>query len=277
MVPSILKVMDLIIAIILGFIQGVTEFLPVSSSGHVLIFSRIFQNPSSFEFDVLVSFGTLFAVIIYYRKRFLEIFADLLKRKDLNLTLKLTVATIPAVIVGFFFKDLIELYLHGVNTAIFMLLSIGALMIWSARWKPNESLAVNKDLHKITYRHAFIIGLAQCVALISGSSRSGVTMLAALKQGFNTKVAAEWSFLMSVPVIFGASIRVLLSEGGMQFISENTEVFIIANLISFVSGIVAIYVLLKILQNNGLYWFGWYRVGLGVVLILLVAIGVIGN
>lgn len=267
--------MDLLIAVVLGLIQGVTEFLPVSSSGHVLIFSRIFQNPSSFEFDVLVSFGTLFAVIIYYRKRFIEILQDILQRRDLNLTLKLIVATIPAIITGFFFQDFIELYLHGVETAIFMLLLIGVLMIWSARWRPNASLPINKDLHRITYFQALTIGLAQCVALISGSSRSGVTMLAAIKQGINAKVAAEWSFLMSVPVILGASLKVLVSEEGRRFVAEETGAFILANVVSFIAGLIAIHILLRILQQKGLYWFGWYRIGLAVILIILVAARVI--
>ena len=267
--------MSILIAVILGLIQGITEFLPVSSSGHVLIFSRILQNPSSFEFDVLVSFGTLFAVLFYYRKRFIEIIADLVKRRDLTLTLKLIVATIPAVVVGFVFKDIISQYLHGTITAIVMLLAIGGLMIWSARWKPNLKLAANSDLHNITYFQSITIGLAQCVALISGSSRSGVTMLAALRQGFTTKVAAEWSFLMSVPVILGASLRVLVSDSGQRFISEQMTAFLVANAISFISGMLAIHVLLKILQKKGLYWFGWYRIILGLILIVLVSVKIV--
>lgn len=267
--------MNVLVALILGLIQGVTEFLPVSSSGHVLIFSRIFQNPSSFEFDVLVSFGTLLAVIIYYHKRFSEIIRDIFDRKDLNLSLKLIVATIPAIIVGFFFQDFIELYLHGTGTAIVMLFLIGILMIWSVKWKPNNLLPVNKDLHKITYFQAITIGLAQCVALVSGSSRSGVTMLAAIKQGFTAKVAAEWSFLMSVPVILGASLKVVVSEEGRQFISQETAVFIAANVVSFITGMIAIHILLKILQQKGLYWFGWYRIGLGTVLFILIVFKVL--
>lgn len=267
--------MNLLVALILGLIQGITEFLPVSSSGHVLIFSRILDNPSSFEFDVLVSFGTLFAVLIYYRKRFLEIMLDIFKRRDIRLALKLIVATIPAVVVGFVFKDIIETYLHNTTTAIIMLLGIGVLMVYSIRWKPNANLPVNRDLHNITYFQAATIGLAQCVALVSGSSRSGVTMLAALKQGFTAKTAAEWSFLMSVPVILGASLRVLVSDEGMKFISDQTGAFLVANAVSFISGILAIHILLKILASKGLYWFGWYRIALGIVLIMLISVKIL--
>lgn len=267
--------MTLLVALILGLIQGITEFLPVSSSGHVLIFSRLFNNPSSFEFDVLVSFGTLLAVIIYYRKRFVQIIGDVLRRRDFRLVLKLLAATIPAVLLGYSFQGLIEKYLHSTNTAIAMLLLIGIVMIVSRSWKPNHELSVNKDLHEVTYRQALLIGMAQCISLISGSSRSGVTMLAALRLGFSKKVAAEWSFLMSVPVIAGASLKVLLSDGGQKFIQTETSTFIVANLISFVSGLVAIHILLKVLQQKGLYWFGWYRIVLAVVLILLISVKIL--
>ncbi len=267
--------MSILVALILGLIQGVTEFLPVSSSGHVLIFSRLLDNPSSFAFDVLVSFGTLLAVIIYYRKRFAEIILDILQRRDFSLTLKLLVATIPAVLVGFTLQDFISAHLHGTSPAIIMLLLIGILMVVSARWKPNEKLGVNADLHKITYTQALFIGLAQCVSLISGSSRSGVTMLMALRLGIKTRVAAEWSFLMSVPVIFGAALKVLVSEEGQKFIQTETTVFIFSNIISFVAGMAAIHILLKILAKKGLYWFGWYRIILALVLILLVSVKIL--
>lgn len=267
--------MNIVTVIVLGIIQGVTEFLPVSSSGHVLIFSRLFNDPSSFEFDVLVSFGTLFAVLIYYRRRFWQILLDIINRHDANLALKLVASTIPAVLVGYFLQDFISLYLHGPITATIMLLSIGILMIISTRWESKPELGVNKDLHKITYKQTVLIGIAQCVALVSGSSRSGVTMLAAIRLGFSTKVAAEWSFLMSVPVIAGASLKVLLSESGQQFIKTDTAAFIVANLISFVTGILAIHILLKILSRKGLYWFGWYRIALAIVLIVLLSVKMI--
>jgi undecaprenyl-diphosphatase len=264
--------MTILIVLILGLIQGVTEFLPVSSSGHVLVFSRLLGQPSSFEFDVLVSFGTLFAVVIYYRRRIAEIVVDIVKRRNYSLASRLLVATAPAVLIGFFLSDFIALYLHGANTAIAMLFVIGVVMVWSRRWLPNADLAVNKDLHSITIKQALFIGLAQCLALVSGSSRSGTTMLAAIRMGFKTKVAAEWSFLMSIPIIGGAALKVLVSPEGIQYIQTNTVVFIIANVVSFISGIAAIHVLLRLLEKRGLYWFGWYRIVLAVVLILLVSV-----
>jgi undecaprenyl-diphosphatase len=267
--------MNIITIIILGIIQGVTEFLPVSSSGHVLIFSRLLNDPSSFELDVLISFGTLFAVIWYYRKRFIQILSDIIKQRDFNLALKLSIATVPAVMCGFLLQGIIEQYLHGPVTATAMLLIIGVVMIFSVRWLPKPDIPVNKDLKKISYKQALLIGLAQCLALISGSSRSGVTMLAAMKMGFKAKIAAEWSFLMSVPIIAGASLKVLVSDSGISFIRSDTPAFIIANVISFITGILSIHILLKILSNKGLYWFGWYRVFLAIFLLILLSVKII--
>ncbi len=267
--------MSVLIIIILGIIQGITEFLPVSSSGHVLIAGKLLGNVSSFEFDVLVSFGTVLAVLIYYRKRFASIVSDIVLRRDFNLALKLVVATIPAVVAGFLLQSIIEKYLHSTPTVIAMLLIVGLLMILSSRWQPKPSLKVNKDLHNVTYRQALLIGIVQCISLLSGSSRSGVTILAGLRLGFTKKMAAEWSFLMSVPVILGASLKVLVSEKGMRFVSENTLAFVLANVVSLIAGLLAIKILMKILQQHGLYWFGWYRIGLAVVLIILLSAKII--
>jgi undecaprenyl-diphosphatase len=267
--------MAILTIIILGIIQGVTEFLPVSSSGHVLIFSRLFNNPSSFAFDVLVSFGTLFAIIVYYRKRLVQITKDIFTKHDLRLVMSLIAATIPAVVVGYFLQDFISKYLHSSQVAIIMLLVIGLVMIWSERWQPKKDLPANKDLANVTIYQALLIGLVQTVSLISGSSRSGVTILAALRMGFNKEKAAEWSFLMAIPVIFGASLKVLVSSEGQEFVTNNMTAFLVSNLAAFISGMLAIHVLLKLLKKKGLYWFGWYRVVLAVVLLLLVSVNII--
>jgi undecaprenyl-diphosphatase len=267
--------MAIIIIVILGIIQGLTEFLPVSSSGHVLIFSRLFNNPSSFAFDVLVSFGTLLAIIVYYRKRLIQIAGDTFLKHDLRLVMSLIAATVPSVVVGFFLQDFISTYLHSPLVAVIMLLVIGIIMIWSEKWQPKRELPANKDLAKVTYGQAFLIGLAQTVSLISGSSRSGVTILAALKLGFTKEKAAEWSFLMAIPVIFGASFKVLVSSEGRDFVTNNFIAFTLSNVVAFISGMLAIHVLLKLLKKKGLYWFGWYRVILAVVILLLVSVNII--
>jgi len=261
--------------IVLGLVQGITEFIPVSSSGHLVIAQHLLGNSSSFELDVLLNFGTLAAVIIYYRKRLLSIATDIVKNRDLNLTLKLIVATLPAAIAGFLFQGFIENHLQGTLIVAIMLTLVGVLMILSVRWQPKASLAVNKDLHNVTYKNSFLIGLAQCVSLVSGTSRSGTTILAALKLGYTKEKAAEWSFLMGIPIILGASLKVLLGHKGITYVKTYPTEFLVANMLSFISGFIAIHYLMKILQQRGLYWFGWYRIGLAVVLILLLSVKIL--
>lgn len=267
--------MNIINTVILGIVQGATEFLPVSSSGHLVIASKLLGTSSSFEFDVLVNFGTLLAVVIYYRKRIGQIISDIFLRRDLSLALKIVLATIPAATFGFLFQDLISKHLHSTWVVVFMLFFVGIFMVLSKNWPNNNKLAVNKELHGISYMQAFIVGLAQCLALISGSSRSGVTMLASLKLGFTKEKAAEWSFLIGIPIILGASLKVLTSDAGINYVQNQTNTFIFANLVSFLSGFAAIHILMKILKQNGLYWFGWYRIALATVLLGLLSVKLI--
>lgn len=267
--------MDILIAIILGVVQGATEFLPVSSSGHLVIFARILGVESSFEFDVLVNFGTLLAMVYYFRARIYQIVRDIVRYQRWDTALKLLLATIPAVVVGVVAQDLIATHLHSTWVVVVMLLAIGVLMIWSQRWPVRKELLANKDVRDMTLIHSILIGLAQCITLISGASRSGTTILAALKLGISRQKAAEWSFMMGIPIIFGASMKVLFSDAGQQYIQTNFPEFLIANVASFVSGVIAVTFFMKILQQHGLRWFGWYRVVLAGVLILLLSVNII--
>lgn len=267
--------MDILIAIILGVVQGATEFLPVSSSGHLVVVARLFGVDNSFEFDVLVNFGTLFAMVYYFRARIWQIIQDVLLHHRWDTIGRLVLATVPAVLVGFMFQDFIATHLHSTWVAVVMLLLVGILMVRSKKWKVNKKLSVNKDVRDMSTKNGFLIGLAQILALVSGTSRSGITILTSLKMGISREKAAEWSFMMGIPVIFGASIKVLFSEAGQQYIQMHTMEFIVANIASFVSGILAVTLFMKILHRYGLYWFGWYRIALATVLILLLSVKII--
>lgn len=267
--------MEVLVAIILGAVQGATEFLPVSSSGHLVLFAKALGVESSFEFDVLVNFGTLIAMSYFFRRQLWQIIRDIIVQRRWDTARKLVLATLPAVLVGFFAQDIIATYLHSTWVVVIMLLSIGILMIRSKKWSYNKELSVNKDVRQISLRQAFLIGLAQCVSLISGSSRSGTTILAGLKLGISRQKAAEWSFMMGIPIIFGASMKVLLSEEGQQYIQGHFTEFLVANITSFISGLIAVTFFMKILQKHGLHWFGWYRVLLAGVLILLLSVRII--
>lgn len=267
--------MELLTAIILGIVQGATEFLPVSSSGHLVIVGKMFGVESSFTFDVLVNFGTLCAMIYFFRARIWQIVNDIISYRRWDTAGKLLLATFPAVLVGFFLQGSIEKYLHSTEVVAVMLFIVGVVMIWSKKWSENPTLKANKDIRNITTKHSLILGLTQILSLISGTSRSGITILTSLRLGINRKKAAEWSFMMGIPIILGASMRVLFSSGGQQYIQNHPVEFIAANIASFISGMIAVAFFMRLLQRDGLYWFGWYRVILAAVLTVLLSVNIV--
>lgn len=257
--------MSIIEAVIYGLIQGLTEFIPVSSSGHLELLTEVFGFSGSFENDVLINIGTLFASIVYFRKRITKIFEEVFRKQNYKTLFNLIISTIPAVIVGFFFIDFFSSEdTRNLNTVIVMLTALGALMIL-ADWllkKPTKKT--------IKLPQALTIGLAQVLAFIPGTSRSGSTILTGRATGLNYETAVEYSFLLGIPVVTGAILRVLITDEGTSFIQENTSAFIVGNLIAFLSGMLAIHVMIKFTKKLGLKWFGWYRILLASILLLIV-------
>ena len=253
--------MSILAAILLGLLQGVTEFLPISSTGHLVLVDGIFDLHSSFEFDVLLNIGTLAALIIYYRNTIVGLIRD--SFVNLRVLASLLVATVPAIIFGYFGDDFIENTLHSEWVVVFMLLIIGVLMIIT----PKRSKG--KPLESIGFVGSAKIGIAQALALIPGTSRSGITILAGQQQGMSSIEAAKFSFMMAIPIISGATLKVAISDDGRNFIASSPAQLFWGNLASFVAGIVAVSYLINILGKKGLRPFGWYRVILGVVLAIL--------
>jgi undecaprenyl-diphosphatase len=263
-------------AIFLGVVQGLTEFLPVSSSGHLIIASQLSGAPLNFTNDVLLNIGTLVAIAIYFKKDILSVLKSLFnfknKTKLSSYWQKILVSTLPALIIGYFFSNQIEEYLHGINTVIIMLALVGVAMI---KIKPKiESTDNFKDdskniLDSFSLKHASIIGLMQSVALISGTSRSGITILTALALGYGLKQSAKFSFIIGLPVISAATLKVLLSTEGLNFIQTQSWQFILGNLASLVAGLLAVKWLIKIITKNGLKSFGIYRLYLAAVIFIL--------
>jgi len=265
--------MSIIDAIILGLVQGITEFLPISSSGHLVIASHLLNMGNVFAFDVLLNFGSLLALVIYYRKKIWSIIQRLFIGKDWIFALKVIAATVPAVIFGLVFTNQIELLNGSILVVIVMLILIGIPMIISGKAnKDADDRAVEKS---VGWRSAIKIGLAQMVALVPGASRSGLTILAGIRNNLSMARAAEFSFLMAIPVIAGASVKMLFSHQGIDFVKNNMAAFAVGNIVSFIAGMLAINFLINLISKRGLKDFGWYRVILAVVLSLLLLIGVI--
>lgn len=265
--------MFIINAIVLGLVQGVTEFIPVSSSGHLVITSHLLGVGSAFTFDVLLNFGTLLALIIFYRKKIWSIIVRAFGGREWLLISKVIIATIPAVLIGILLNSQIEKLNEMIWVVIIMLIVIGIPMILIGK---ANNRADDREIEKsVGWRATVKIGIAQVLAFIPGTSRSGITILTGLRSNLSAARAAEFSFLLAIPVIAGASFKTLLSSGGISFIRDNMVAFTLGNIASFVAGILAIGFFTRLLSKRGLKDFGWYRIGLAAVLIIFVMIGII--
>jgi undecaprenyl-diphosphatase len=252
-------------AIVLAVVQGITEWLPVSSKGHLIIFERLLNFSGGLDFDIILHFGTLAAVFVYFGGDIVEIIREVLrgnwKSGNGKLGLMIIVATIPAVIVGFLFKPIFEEVFTSLFVTAFGFAVTGIFLLVA-------SFPVKKN-KELNYSNAFIVGIAQVFALFPGVSRSGSTIGAGLLSGLNEKNALKFSFLMSIPIIFGANV---LAIGNKTLDSS----LIWATLVSFVIGLIVIHLLYKkiLIDRKNLRWFGGYALLLSLVLFVLIYLGV---
>lgn len=257
--------MEILEVVILAIVQALTEFLPVSSSGHLLLTQELFDIESSVGVDVMLHFGTLIAMVVYFWSDIINVCKDVLLNKKYGFAGLLITATIPAVIVGGLFGDAIEESLRSTSIVLAMLAVVGLAMILEKRLKVDEKL----ELEALSYKQALYIGLAQLFAFIPGTSRSGITMLAGRSLGLKIDKAARFSFLMGIPVIFGATLSVLAKDESRSYITDNLVATMIGVVVSAALGYLAIILLLKVVKKWGLAPFGWYRVALSLMLAIL--------
>jgi undecaprenyl-diphosphatase len=260
--------MDVIQALFLALIQGLTEFLPVSSSAHLILPSQLLGWPDQgLAFDVAVHAGTLVAVMVYYRESLTSLLIGLLGSGD-NVSLRrrevaaLLIATLPAVVIGIAFSGVVDQYLRGIGVIATTTLLFGLLLGVSYSYRAagaNEQPISRLD-------HALVIGLAQALALIPGTSRSGVTITASLFLGYNLATAARFSFLMSIPVISAALLAMLVKESELIYSSGNLAVTLIAMLVAAVSTYTTIAFFVGLVTRVGMMPFVIYRVLLALIL-----------
>ena len=246
--------MELFWAAFLGILQGLTEFLPISSSGHLVIvqsFLPNFDHPGVL-FEAFLHFGTLFSVLFYYRKK--------LFRLSNNYLFLLLLATIPVVLVGFLFKDLVELLFSSVKFAAWMLIVTGVLNLLTDR-------AVSKNV-KINKKESVLIGIAQAFAILPGISRSGATISLGTNLGVKREDVAQFSFLLSVPAVFGAIILQLMGNG--QAFVSGIGTYLVGFVFAFASGVIAISIVLSALKTKSFKIFSVYCFVVGGLLLLLV-------
>ena len=261
---------DMIYPIILGAVQGLTEFLPVSSSAHLIIASWFVDGKSlPLSLNIALHLGTLSAVLLYFRDDWLDITRGGLRFlahrnprvPSFYLLVSLIVGSIPAGLVGIIWKDEIETVLHHPIFTIVPLVVVGFLLWWV-----DDKAASTRSMREITLKDAFIIGCAQALALIPGTSRSGITIIGGRFLHFDRDSAARYSFLLGTPAMLGAA---LLSFDELLH-SYSDPVFYIGFVSSFVVGLLAIHLLLKFIRNYGFLLFFIYRVILAAVLSVLV-------
>lgn len=272
--------MDIIHSFLLGVVQGLTEFLPVSSSAHLVLLPKIinFKNEflHSLTFDVLLHSGTLLAVLIYYREKIIKLlnsfFKGIFNKQERNntefkLSIFLISATIPALLIGAFLNDYAESKFRSPVLIALVLIVFGFFLLYA-----DSKKNIGKDINNLTLKDALIIGCFQAIAIIPGVSRSGITITAALLLGFKRQDAAEFSFLLSIPVIFGAfvfEIPDVIKHG----VYENISILLTGFISSFIAGFVAILFLINFVKKNSYLPFVIYRVLLGILIIGLVLKG----
>lgn len=263
-------VMDLFQALILGLIQGLTEFIPVSSSGHLVITQYAMGFHSTATFDAMVNLGTFLALVVYFWPRIMAILKRLFVERDIRLTRNLIISAIPVGIAGFFFSDFFESqFIQQPLVVAFMLVSVGLVMIFIDKL-PKLSPVATEDA--LTPKRSLAIGLAQMVSLIPGTSRSGSSIIAGRLVGLDFKTAAEYSFLLSIPVMAAVVLRGFLTDDGRHFIENNFGVWAVSNLAAFAAGMFAVGFMMRYLAKGNLKIFGYYRIVLAAVVLIVLAI-----
>ena len=269
------KTMNILESTVLGLVQGITEFIPVSSSGHLEITQRILGaggRAEDFHFFLeLINFGTLFALLFYYRQTIWEIMQRVFIKKDYKLALNILITSIPAGIIGLILSKVIEKlpFFSSLTTIGFAMGFVGLIMIFVNKLPHLSKL---KDENELTPGRALAIGLAQTFALIPGVSRSGSTIITGRVMGLDSKSAAKYSFLASLPIMIAVCGKSLLSSLSRAYITSNLGMLLLSNLVAFISGLIALQIVMKYFKKeNSIPSFGVYRVilSLGIFAALL--------
>lgn len=260
--------MNLIEALILAVIEGITEFLPISSTGHMIIASSVMGiNEITFTkvYEVNIQFGAILSVVVLYWKRFFN---------SIEFYFKLFVAFIPAAVIGLLFSDFIDALLESVVVVAVSLVLGGIILVFIDRWFPDagDQSSSSDEEFIVEYPTAFKVGLFQCIAMIPGTSRSAATIIGGMVQGWSRKQAAEFSFFLAVPTMFAASSYKLYKDLDKVQVSD-LQILLIGNIVAFIVAMLAIKFFINFLTKYGFKAFGYYRIILGLIILILLASG----
>ena len=269
--------------IIIAIVEGLTEFLPVSSTGHMIITQNVLGVESTEfvkAFTFIIQFGAILSVVVLYWKRFFQLNrtplpegASKLKQflHKFDFYWKLFVAFIPAAVLGLLFSDAIDAMLERVEVVAVMLVIGGIFMLYC-----DKIFNKGSDDTKFTEKRAFMVGLYQCISMIPGVSRSMATIVGGMSQRMTRKAAAEFSFFLAVPTMFAATVYKmykLFKEGGTEIIMDNMVVLIVGNVVAFIVAMLAIKFFISYVQKYGFKAFGWYRIIVGGLILVWLLMG----
>ena len=276
--------MDILDTIIIAIVEGLTEFLPVSSTGHMIITQNILgveSTPFVKAFTFIIQFGAILSVVILYWKRFFKLnqtpapegasaFKRFLHKYDFYW--KLFVAFIPAAVLGLLFSDAIDAMLESVVVVAVTLILGGIFMLFSDR-----IFSKGSEKTELTEKRAFFIGLFQCISMIPGVSRSMATIVGGMAQKLTRKAAAEFSFFLAVPTMLAATLfkmlKIFTEDDGAQILKDNLDTLLIGNVVAFIVAMLAIKFFINFVTKYGFKAFGWYRIIVGGVILIMLLTG----
>lgn len=273
-----MEFIEIIKVIILGIIEGITEWLPISSTGHMILVDEFIKLDVTEAFRemffVVIQLGAILAVVLLYFNKlnpFSPRKSTREKRDTIEIWLKVIVGVIPAAVLGLLFDDWLDEHFYNYVTVAVMLIVYGVLFIIIENRNKYRQTKV-RDFRELSYLTAFGIGIFQVLSLIPGTSRSGATIIGGIILGASRPIAAEFSFFMSIPIMFGASALKLV-KFGFNFTGAELTILIIGMVVAFLVSIVAIQFLMRYIRNNDFKLFGWYRIVLGILILAYFIIG----
>jgi undecaprenyl-diphosphatase len=259
--------MEYLESIILGIVQGLTEFLPISSSGHLEISKAILGNDLSSKesllFTIVLHFATALSTLFFFRKDILNIILGLFDSNDKeskNFSISILISMIPAVFIGLFFEDFINSFFDGNLILVGCMLYITAILLYL-------SDVIKLKTNEVTFKNSFIIGLAQAIAILPGISRSGATIATAVVIGIDREKAARFSFIMVIPLIFGSMFKSIIDNGGLEFTNYNLISVLLGFISAFITGLLACKWMISLVKKSKLYYFSIYCFVVGSIII----------
>ncbi len=268
-------IIEILKVIFLGIVEGITEWLPISSTGHMLLVDEFIQMNVSNEFKemffVVIQLGAILAVVLLFWKKmwpfkFKDKKEPIVKKDIFSMWFKVVVACIPGAVITILFDDFIEEHLHTPVVISLTLIIYGVAFIIIERWNKTRT-PKTMELSDITYKTAFMIGLFQVLSIIPGTSRSGSTIIGALLIGVSRVAAAEFTFFLAVPVMFGLS-ALKLFKFGLAFTATEAAILVVGMVVAFIVSVLVIKFLMGYIKKHDFQMFGWYRIVLGIIVLI---------